>query len=229
MTRMGTLNETTYMTIPAWTYSQLEKFETCPRQFYHVRVKKDTIESPTEATLWGGKVHEAMEHRIKLGTALPEGMQQWEGLAKKIAALPGKIMCEEQMALDNSFQPAPWDNAWTRGIADVLVVDGRQAWTLDYKTGKRKLTHQLMLYAGYTFAYYPEVTTVTTGFVWMRDKKIDKEVFTRDQVPMIWNTFLPKVRKLEFAHERDSWPARPSGLCNGWCPVKTCEFYKDRK
>jgi predicted RecB family nuclease len=170
-----------------------------------------------------------MEYRIKDGTPLPEGMTQWEGLATKISNMAGEKFCEVEMALDENFQPAPWGNAWTRGIADLLIVNGDKAVNLDYKTGKRKLTHQLMLYAGYTFAIYPQVNTVVTGFVWMRDKKIDKETFTRDQVPMIWQTFIPKVRKLESAYERDAWPCRPSGLCKGWCPVKTCEFYKDKQ
>jgi hypothetical protein len=217
------------MTLPAWTFSQLEKFETCPKQFYHVRVAKDVIEPQTEATLWGSKVHTAMEDRIRDGTPLPEGMEQWEGFAKQICAMPGEKLAEEKMALDKSFQPAEWDNAWTRGIADMLIVHGNKAATLDYKTGKRKLTHQLMLYAAYTFAYYPEVETVTTGFVWLRDKKIDRETFTRADIPTIWGTFLPKVRKLEAAYEKDKWMARPSGLCNGWCPVKSCEFYKDKR
>lgn len=217
------------MTLPAWTFSQLEKFETCPKQFYHVRVAKDVIEPPTEATMWGSKVHTAMEDRIRDDTPLPEGMEQWEGLAKKLCAIPGEKLVEQEMALDKSFQPAEWENAWTRGIADLLIVDGDKAATLDYKTGKRKLTHQLMLYAAYTFAYYPKVETVTTGFVWLRDKKIDRETFTRADIPAIWNVFLPKVRKLEIAYEKDAWMARPSGLCNGWCPVKSCEFYKDKR
>jgi hypothetical protein len=217
------------MNLPAWTFSQLEKFETCPKQFYHVRVAKDVIEPQTEATLWGSKVHTAMEDRIRDGTPLPEGMEQWEGFAKQICAMPGEKLAEEKMALDKSFQPAEWDNAWTRGIADMLIVHGNKAATLDYKTGKRKLTHQLMLYAAYTFAYYSEVETVTTGFVWLRDKKIDRETFTRADIPTIWGTFLPKVRKLEAAYEKDKWMARPSGLCNGWCPVKSCEFYKERR
>lgn len=217
------------MNLPAWTFSQLEKFETCPKQFYHVRVAKDVIEPQTEATLWGSRVHTAMEDRICDGTPLPEGMEQWEGFAKQICAMPGEKLAEEKMALDKSFQPADWDNAWTRGIADMLIVHGNKAATLDYKTGKRKLTHQLMLYAAYTFAYYPEVETVTTGFVWLRDKKIDRETFTRADIPTIWGTFLPKVRKLEIAYEKDKWIARPSGLCNGWCPVKSCEFYKDKR
>jgi hypothetical protein len=216
------------MTLPAWTFSQLEKFETCPKQFYHVRVAKDIVEPQTEATLWGSRVHTAMEDRIRDGTPLPEGMEQWEGFAKQICAMPGEKLAEEKMALDKSFQPADWDNAWTRGIADMLIVHGNKAATLDYKTGKRKLTHQLMLYAAYTFAYYPEVETVTTGFVWLRDKKIDRETFTRADIPTIWGTFLPKVRKLEIAYEKDKWMARPSGLCRNYCSVKSCEFNGQR-
>lgn len=217
------------MTIPAWTYSQLDKFETCPRQFYHVRVKKDFPEPPTEATIWGERVHKAMELRIKDGTPLPEGMTQWENIASKFARLSGEKHCEIKMAVDKNFQPADWDNAWSRGIADLVIINGNKAAIFDHKTGKRKPTEQLMLYAGYTFAMYPDVDYVTTGFVWLKDKKIDKQEFTREQVSEIWLEFLPRVRKLEIAYEKDNWPCRPSGLCHGWCPAKTCEFYRSKK
>lgn len=217
------------MTMPSWTYSQLEKFETCPRQYYHVRVKRDVVEPPTEHTIWGERVHTALEHRVLHGTPLPDGMQQWEGIAKSLVKLPGEKLCEQKMALNRDFQPTDWKDSWTRGIADVVVVHKDKAAVFDHKTGKRKLTHQLMLYAGYTFAYYPHVNQVTTGFIWLKDRKIDKEVFTREDVPRIWQAFLPRVQKLESAFERDSWPCRPSGLCTGWCPVKSCTFYKDKK
>jgi hypothetical protein len=217
------------MAIPAWTYSQLDKFETCPRQFYHVRVKKDFPEPPTEATIWGERVHKALELRVKEGTPLPEGMTQWEGIANKFAGLAGEKYCELQMAVDKNFQPADWNNAWSRGIADLVIINKDKAAIFDHKTGRRKPTEQLMLYAGYTFAMFPDVDYVTTGFVWLKDKKIDKQEFTREQVSEIWLEFLPRVRKLEMAYEKDNWPCRPSGLCHGWCPAKSCEFYRSKK
>jgi|TARA_R110000868_G_scaffold385447_2_gene653363 hypothetical protein len=217
------------MAIPAWTYSQLDKFETCPRQFYHVRVKKDFPEPPTEATIWGERVHKALELRVKEGTPLPEGMTQWEGIANKFAGLAGEKYCELQMAVDRNFQPADWNNAWSRGIADLVIINKDKAAIFDHKTGRRKPTEQLMLYAGYTFAMFPDVDYVTTGFVWLKDKKIDKQEFTREQVSEIWLEFLPRVRKLEMAYEKDNWPCRPSGLCHGWCPAKSCEFYRSKK
>jgi hypothetical protein len=206
----------------AWTFSQLEKYTTCPKQFYHLRVAKDFKDPPTEHTMWGEAVHTAFEYRIAEGTPLPEGMSQWEGIAAKLAALKGKKYVEHQIGISKSFAPSPWAQSWSRGILDLLVVDGSKAGVFDYKTGKRKQTDQLSLYAAYTFAAFPQVETVTTGFIWLKDKKIDTEKFTRDDVPTIWQSFLPTVRKLELAYDNNQWPARPSGLCRAWCAVTSC-------
>ena len=212
----------------AWTYSQLEKFETCPRQFYHVRVLRDVVEPPTEHTVWGERVHSALEKRVVDGDPLPEGMQQWETIAAKLAALPGVKLAEYKMAVDKAFKPCEWKQAWSRGIADLVVRNKSTAVVLDHKTGKRKPTEQLALYAAYTFTHFPEVQTVQTGFVWLKERKIDRMSYAREDLPSIWKTFLPRVNKLEDAYERDNWPARPSGLCKGWCHVKTCEFHKQK-
>ena len=212
------------MTNPAWTYSQLDAFETCPKKFYHLRVARDVVEPPNESSAWGERVHTAMELRVRDGVALPEGMEQWEGIAAKLAALPGEKLCEQKMALDKNFQPADWKQAWSRGIADLLVVHKDKALVIDHKTGKRKPSEQLMLYALYAFAYYENVEEVGACFVWLKEKKMDKQVFTRRDIPDMWKEFLPRVSKLENSYENNKWPSRPSGLCKGWCPVKSCEF-----
>ena len=213
-----------HMQMPPWTYSQLDSFETCPRKFYHLKVARDIVEPPSPHAEWGTRVHTAFEEWIKNGSPLPEGMTQWQSLAEKLAKLPGEKLCEQKMALDKNFQPTDWKTSWTRGVADLLVVHKDRAVVADYKTGKRKPTEQLDLYAAYTFAHYPQVKVVTTAFVWLKDRKIDKKEVTRDEVPIVWSGFLPRVRKLESAYERDSWPERPSGLCRAWCPVTACKF-----
>lgn len=210
--------------MPPWTYSQLDSFETCPRKFYHLKVARDIVEPSSPHAEWGSRVHTAFEAWIKHGSPLPEGMTQWQSLAEKLAKLPGEKLCEQKMALDKNFQPTDWKTSWTRGIADLLVVHKDRAVVADYKTGKRKPTEQLDLYAAYTFAHYPQVKVVTTAFVWLKDRKIDKKEVTRDEVPIVWSGLLPRVRKLESAYERDSWPERPSGLCRAWCPVTACKF-----
>lgn len=212
------------MTQPAWTYSQLDSFESCPKKFYHLRVAKDFVEPRNEAALWGERVHTAFENFINDGEVLPEGMEHWQTLANKIAKLPGQKLTEEKLAIDKNFQPADWKQAWSRGIADLIIIHGKQAVVMDYKTGKRKPSEQLELYAAYIFHHYPKVDKVTTGFVWLKERKIDWKSIERSGVPDIWQGILPRVAKLTSAYDRDKWPARPSGLCKGWCAVTSCEF-----
>lgn len=217
------------MTMPPWTYSQLDSFETCPKKFFHLKVARDVVEPPTVHTEWGTKVHTAFEDFINKGDALPTGMTQWQALANKLARLPGQKLTEVKFALDRAFQPAEWAGSWSRGIADLLVVHGTSAAVLDYKTGKRKPSEQLDLYANYVFHHYPSVTKVTTGYVWLKDRRIDWKPIVRETLALSWQALLPRVRKLESAYERESWPPRPSGLCRGWCPVTVCEFNGARR
>jgi hypothetical protein len=210
----------------AWTFSRLESFESCPKKFYHLTVAKDVVEPPTEAIKWGHTVHTAFEDLVRDGTPLPDSMKHWAGIAKQLLQLKGEKYTEQKMALTAAFLPAPWEDAWTRGIADLLVIDGAVATVIDYKTGKRKPTEQLSLYAAYVFAAYPGVQTVKTAFIWLKEKKIDREAFTREQLPQIWQSFLPRIRRLEIAYVKDVWAPKPSGLCRGWCPVKQCEHNK---
>lgn len=217
------------MTMPAWTYSRLSAFETCAKQFYHTKVKKDIVEGETEATIWGSKVHSAFENALLTGEPLPEGMGHWQGIADKFAKLPGEKLVEHKYAVDKNFQPTSWETAWTRGIGDLVVIHKDRALIADWKTGKRKPTEQLDLYAGYIKAYHPEVKVIQTAFVWLKPRTITKKTMGVEEVPIIWQGFIPRVRRMERAYEQDTWPAKPSGLCNGWCPVKTCTHYKEKR
>lgn len=86
-----------------------------------------------------------------------------------------------------------------------------------HNTGKRKFdSDQLMLFAAFEFAARQDIDEVRTGYVWLKDKKIDSETFRRSDLGRIWGHFLPKVERLEQAYLNDDWPCRPSGLC-GWC------------
>jgi hypothetical protein len=200
------------MTRPAWTYSRLESFATCPRQFYHKSVLKDVADPPTVHTEWGKEVHEALEHAVRDGKPLPSGMQQWQKIADKFRTAPGDKL------------PSPWGSAWTRGIADGVILNGKKALTFDWKTGKRKPTDQLSLYAAYIFAHYSEIETVITSFVWLKEGKLDNDKFERKNLGAIWDNLMPRIIRLEKAYEKDNWPAKPSGLCKAWCPVLSCEF-----
>jgi PD-(D/E)XK nuclease superfamily len=207
---------------PAWSYTSLTAYETCPKRYYLTRVSKEVREPQTTATTWGNAVHKAMELRVKDKTPLPSDMVQWAHIAAKLDTAVGQIHTEQKFTLDAHMRPTSWfaDNAWLRCILDVTVDKGRSAAVLDYKTGKRKTdSDQMMLFAGVLMQTQPLIDKVSTAFIWLKDGKTDSKVFTRPQLPEIWGEFMPRVQRLEHAHEFNKWEARPSGLCREWCPV----------
>ena len=217
------------MVEPAWSFSSLSAFEQCPLRYKLTRVTKLIKEPPTEATTWGNRVHKALEERVRDGTPLPATIAGYEPLAAKLANSRGEVLVEQKVSVNAKLQPTEYfaKDVWCRGVLDVAVIGDRSALILDWKTGKRKDDlDQLKLFAGMAFAYYPALEKVDTGFVWLKDNKVDRQAFTRKQVGDIWATFLPRVKRLNLAFENDRWPANPSGLCRNYCPVgKTnCDF-----
>ena len=207
---------------PAWSYSSLTAYETCPRRYELTKVLKKVTEPQTDATIWGNQVHKALELRVKDKTPLPKGMSMYEPLCAKLDVAPGQVFTEKKMALNAQFQPVAWmaKDCWVRSILDVQIDAGKNAAVLDWKTGKAKPeSSQLMLSAAFMFHSRPYVQKVTTSFVWLKENTTTKEVFTRDQLPEIWQEFLPRVQRLEIAYRDNKWEAKPSGLCREWCPV----------
>ena len=212
-----------------WSYSALTAYETCPRRYELTRVSRTVKEPQTEATIWGNQVHKALELYAKGEKPLPEDLKKYEKYVNKILSYEGKRVIEERIALDKNFRPTKWmaKDVWVRGIIDIGVVGSEKAYLLDWKTGKRKPDmDQLKLFAALAFAVYPWIEKVTTGFIWLKTKEFDKEMFTREQLPEIWDEFMPRLNRLAISFRDDKWTPKPSGLCKNWCPVgrNNCEF-----
>lgn len=215
----------------AWSYSSLTKFETCPFQFYRCKVLKDVVEPPTEATEWGTKVHEALEFRVRDKTPLPDWASQWEPIARQFDKFGGRTFCELELGLTKNFKPTGFfdDDCWYRGIIDV-GVDGVVSFLGDYKTGKVKDDHdQLKLFAATYMSAKPHVERCKTAYLWLKHDKVTQKEFRREEVPVIWQEFLPRVARMEAAFNTDKWVKKPSGLCRGWCPVHDCDFWRPKR
>lgn len=220
---------TATLTLPPWSFSSLTSFESCPKRYYHIKVAKDIVETQHEATLWGTTVHTHLENRVRDNTPLPASLADYELLVNTVTGRGGDVLVEKELAVSATFDPSPWTggDAWCRGIVDLGVLTGKRGVLLDWKTGKRKPDlDQLKLFAALAFSHYPELEEVQTGFVWLKVGKVDKQTYRRDDVPMIWNQFIPRVKRRDDAYASATFPPRPSGLCNGWCPVphSKCKF-----
>lgn len=216
-----------------WSFSSYSAYQTCPKQFYEVKIAKNWVESETEQIIWGNVVHKAFEDNIKEDTPLPPTVQRFGGLLQKYRALPGQTYAEMELAITADLQPTGfWDaNAWCRGKGDLIKVNGTKAANIDWKTGKVKPNSlQLDLMALQVFVKFPEVEVSNNIFVWLQQPtKPTVAVRRREEIPLILEQFEEGVQNMEWSESHNAWPAKPSGLCNGWCPVKTCVHWKPKR
>jgi hypothetical protein len=212
----------------AWSYSKLKNFESCPKRHWHVDLAKDVKEPDSEQLLWGNQVHKALAKRVSLGSALPPGMEPYERWCERVVSGEGNILVEQQLAITRQFGPTEWfgKEAWYRGIADVLKLNGPVALAIDWKTGKiLEDPVQLALMAACIFAHHPNVQRIRTEFVWLKEDTSTREDFARDGMATMWKNLWYRIEQLEHAHKTTSYPAKPGYLCRRWCPVKDCPHH----
>jgi hypothetical protein len=215
----------------AWSHSALNSFETCPKRYFHLSVAKDVRDVKSEQQDWGQDVHTAMQNYFKKGTPFPLGMKQFEPLVEPLARLPGHPIVEQKLALDQQLQPCAWfaDHVWVRAVVDAAFIKGTRALLVDWKTGRRKDDDdQLALSAAMMFAQMPELETVDSAFCWLQERPAQayvRTVFTRGNVPEIWDRFLRRVAAYQEAHRTMNFPPQPGPFCRKYCPVKSCPYH----
>jgi hypothetical protein len=215
-----------------WSHSVLEMFKNCPKQYHEVRVLKSVTETKGEATVWGEEVHKHFEERMANGVVLPPVLEMHEPFLARFEALPGQQLVEQRIALNTRGQPCGyWDpDVWYRGVIDLMKIRGDSALIIDHKTGKHHTKFgQLKLFALHTFAAYPDVNQIRGEYYWTQLRSTGGQTYVRSQIPVYWQEFLPDLRQFAQAFRTDTWQPRQSGLCNGWCPVEKCEFWRPKR
>lgn len=215
-----------------WSFSSLDDFMNCPRAYYEKRIAKSVQSDVHEALIWGERVHKAFELRQAEQKPLPEELQEHEEFMQKLEALGGTAYTERKIALDLQQQPCSFfdENVWFRGVIDYANVGETTAYLVDYKTGKpHNKFKQLVLFALYTFIDTPSVDEIQVDFYWTKTRTTTGKTFYRRDIPTLWNLFVPDLQKYVTAFKTDEWEPKQSGLCRGWCPVVTCEYWKPRK
>jgi len=212
----------------SWSYSKIKNFETCPKRYFHVDVEKSVKEEESENLMWGNAVHEALARRLDKETELPPTMAEYEKWAQRILETPGQLLVEQKLAITKDFQPTTWfgNDAWFRGIGDVIKIIDRTALIVDWKTGKIiEDGSQLALMAACVFAHHSQVIAVRSEFVWLKEDATTRADFKRDDMAQVWREILPRVSQLEQATQEMNFPPKPGGLCRRYCPVSACPHH----
>ena len=213
-----------------WSFSSLKDYINCPKQYQEIKVLKRFSKIPTREMLYGTAVHKACEDYVNEGKPLAKNYERYQNSLDALREIPGTKYAEYQMALSLERSPSAYGKGyWVRGIVDLLIVDGEEAFIIDYKTGSSKYpdVKQLKLMALMTFAHFPEVNNIKAGLLFVKDDVFVTEVYTRDDIPKMWKPFDESLERLRLSYENDVWQANPNPLC-GWCPVRTCEHHRER-
>ena len=215
------------MSISPWSFSRIKSFEQCPKQFYHLKVAKDYVESETEAMRYGTEAHLVAEEFIGSDKPIPKKFNYMKPVLEALKARDGEKHCEMKLGLTRALEPCDFmsEHVWWRGIVDLVIINGDMAWIVDYKTSKSAKyadKGQLELMALATFKYFPKIKKINAGLLFVVSNNFIKQTYTDDMIPALWKKWLSNYSRMEIAHSNNVWNAHPSGLCKRHCVVLEC-------
>jgi hypothetical protein len=210
----------------SWSHSRIDDFKRCARMFYEKNIAKTVPFEQTAPMLEGDRVHKMLDKRIRSNEALSIDYQHLEPLVQSILRAPGQTFAEQKMTINDHLSPTGWfsDDAYCRIIVDVMKINGEMGFMGDWKTGKPKFDdHQLKLFAAVGFEFFPSLVQITTAYIWLKTKMLDPKVYTRADLPRMWEELLVEPTRLQDYANRNYWPERPGNHC------KYCGVNKQRR
>jgi len=102
---------------------------------------------------------------------------------------------------------------------------------VDYKTGKSARyadLRQLDLCAGAMFLHFPELMVIESALIFVVSGDFIPKQHVVTERTQYLEVFKRELARLEIAQNTGIWNANPTPLC-GWCPVKTCPHWRDRR
>jgi len=216
----------------AWSYSSIKTFDQCPKKYYHLKILKDIKDTGSEATIYGQQVHKAAEDYTKDGVPIPEKFAYIRGVVEALGRKEGEKHTELRLGvkrIDGGYEPCKFlgKGVWWRGIADLVIINGDTAYSVDYKTSKNAKyadVKQLDLVAGGIFTHFPQVDKIRSALIFLVSNDVIKKDHYREHMHDYLSTFDPLLDRLEVAEESGVWNAKSGPLCR-FCPVVSCEHH----
>ena len=214
----------------AWSYSKVNTFKQCPKKYYHLNVKKDVVDKGNAATRYGNELHKAAEKYIRDRTPLASEHEFMQRNLDALGKIKGEKHCEIKLGVNkdsDEYTPGKFyaKDVWYRGIADLLIINKKKAYLVDYKSSKSTRyadTKQLDLLAGAVFVNFPQVEVVKSALLFVVCDGFITKDHTSDMYKSYLNVFDEELERIEVAHDEGVWNPIDGPLC-GFCPVTSCE------
>ena len=214
------------------SHSSADRFFTCPESYRREKLAKDVPYLETEATLWGGRIHDACERFVK-GEAVdlqPLMMTDLEPVLTYLRDFPADHKAvEQEWAFNTKGEICAFNDpdAMFGGYTDFEAVRGNKGWVVDHKSGKRHSKYeQVELYALSLWLRFPEVNEVNVGYLWLKERDPNtflsfKTLYRATDMDRIWKYRVEQYNRIKAAHDTGVFPATPgkgrSKFPCGWC------------
>ena len=215
-----------------WSYSSLKTFEQCPKKYYHLKVAQDVKDKGSAATIYGSSMHSAAENYVKDGTPVPPQFRYVVPVLDALKRIEGDKYCELKLGLrkteEGEYKPCGFSDPdyWWHGIADLVIINGPVAYSVDYKTSKNAKyadTKQLDIAAAALFIHFPQLEKIKSSLLFVVSKEFIRKDHYVEHLNSYLESFTPLLDRLEAAFVSDVWNVNTGPLC-GYCPVTQCEF-----
>ena len=205
--------------LTSWSYSRLQTYKLCPRQFKHRFIDK-LPEPESPALKKGNKVHQEAEDYLngnikKIPSSLALFRKEFKALLKLEAS------AEEQWTINDNWEETGWfdRDAWCRMKIDAyyIVEDGVMK-IIDFKTGKVRDSYdeQLSFYSLIAFCLFEGLEKVEVELWFLDHHHIETGFYTfNSHFKKLKNKFLKDIKPM--FNDKEFVP-KPSWLC------KFCHF-----
>ena len=216
----------------AWSYSRLDGFEVCPKQFHAKSIAKTLKEPESEHQTYGKEVHLSFAHFLTKDKLLPLHLRHWTKLLTQIKAAPGEKIVEQKICINASYEPVDWfaKDAWCRVISDCTILNGARGALFDWKTGKVSDDFtQLKIAAAVVMLLAPEVESLDLAYVWLKTKQVTRDRLLRADATKVWADLMPRLARYQYAFDNLEFPPRPGDPQCGWCHLTSCPYNKKKQ
>ena len=201
-----------------WSYSRLSTYEDCPKSYWYSYVEKvPGFRPPSPAANRGSGIHTMAEKYLLNEVRIyPPELQKVSAHAMLLKAK--KAQSELKLAVTADWLPCDYrdENAYLRGIIDILYVEDKTVHVQDWKTGQIYPGHPVQMenYVAITAAHYPEATHFITRLVY-----IDQGIVTPPKITEVAR--LKPIRmlmdgRIKNAEDDTIFPVQPGQGCK-WC------------
>lgn len=215
--------------LPVGSHTLLEDLDNCPHKCFHKHIAKDLPrEEPSDALIWGRRIHQAFEARLLREQPLPEDMERYESLLALIESWE-PVWIEQKLGMREDGSPCDFfaKDCYFRGVVDIGIRREIKCKIFDWKSGKRReKPAELEYHALLLKVNNPTLEHITGNYLWLQEPnnqrlgwEYDLSDFAKAYAEV--KSGLNTIRNYVSLNE---WPKKPNPLCD-WCPVKTCEHW----